>query len=160
MTAWSLEHMGIAIYCLSYIENLRQAFTAATLSCCLFVALYALSFVFSYWKAYSVGLRSGDSRGHQRISNFLPLRNYSGSFAVCCVIIHLHWALCCLHIHKGVWLYVYLPGECSWFGYMKNDGSFLITIEIILSSWTSGVPELSFAFLLIRREQVCGFDQS
>lgn len=75
MTAWSLEHMGIAMYCLSYIENLRQAFTAATLSCCLFVALYALSFVFSYWKAYSVGLRSGDSRGHQRISNFLPLKN-------------------------------------------------------------------------------------
>lgn len=57
MTAWSLEHMGIAIYCLSYIENLRQAFTAATLSCCLFVALYALSFVFSYWKAYSVAIK-------------------------------------------------------------------------------------------------------
>lgn len=89
MTAWSLEHMGIAIYCLSYIENLRQAFTAATLSCCLFVALYALSFVFSYWKAYSVGLRSGDSRGHQRISNFLPLRNYSGSFAVCVALLSI-----------------------------------------------------------------------
>ncbi len=50
---------------------LCEAFTAADFSCCLFAVL---SFVFSEWNAWSIGLRPGDWLGHCRTFHFFTFK--------------------------------------------------------------------------------------
>ncbi len=91
MTACSLEPMDITKFWVFSLEMLCQVFTAATLSCCLFVGLSAFSLVFSNWKACSIGLRSGDWLGHWRIFHFFAFKKVSSCFrSMFRVIIHLH----------------------------------------------------------------------
>ncbi len=59
----ALELMRITKDWVSFFVILCQAFTAADFSCCLFVGLFASSFVFSKWNACSIGLKSGDWLG-------------------------------------------------------------------------------------------------
>ncbi len=55
MTALSLDLMDITRDWVSSFVMLCQAFTAADFSCCLFVGLSAISFVFSEWNAAQSG---------------------------------------------------------------------------------------------------------
>ena len=60
-TAWSMEAMDITRRWVSSFLMLFQSFTAAVFSCCLFVGLSVLSFVFSKWNSCSIWLRSDES---------------------------------------------------------------------------------------------------
>lgn len=55
MISWSLKSIEITKCCISFIEMLYQAFTAATFSFCLFVGLSASRFSYNNWKAALLG---------------------------------------------------------------------------------------------------------
>lgn len=100
----SHEPMDIPKCCTASPEMLCWAFTAAALSCCLLVSVSASSFVFSTWKAYSLGLRSGDWLGHWRISHLSALRNSSVAIAVCFLGHLVHDASALADQFCNIWL--------------------------------------------------------
>lgn len=55
MISWSPKSIEITKCCISFLEMLYQAFTAATFSFCLFVGLSASSFSYNNWKAALLG---------------------------------------------------------------------------------------------------------
>lgn len=76
------------------VSSLEMLFSAATLSCCLFVGLCAFSFVFRNSNVFSVALRSRIWLVYLEISNFFVLKNSWFAFAVCCWLL----AICAVNL--------------------------------------------------------------